>query len=389
MSTQVTALLLCACVAAACGGTTEGNGHEAPPATVAHPVPESQMGSVQLTDDAVERLGIETSTVAEHERPGAVQLGGEVSIPANRVQTLAAPVAGVIEKAKAVVPGTIVAKGAPLFRLVPLAPADRDTTARARREVSAARAQLTAAQSRLDRTKSLAEQEAGSQRAVEEATAARDVAKADVAAARARAATLSAAPLLSDVAMTIRAPEAGVVRLVSVTEGQAVAASAPLVELVATDQLWIRVAVPSGDIRRLDPAADARVRGLASGSTELPAKPLAGPPTSNPMTGTVDRYFALTADASPFAPGERVLVTLPLREQTSVRALPWSSVFYDASGSAWVYTCEPDHRYRRRRVDVVRRAGELAVIARGPALGSCVVSVGTAELYGTEFEVGH
>ena len=160
-----------------------------------------------------------------------------------------------------------------------------------------------------------------------------------MAAARARAATLSAAPLLSDVAMTIRAPEAGVVRLVSVTEGQAVAASAPLVELVATDQLWIRVAVPSGDIHRLDPTADARVRGLASGSTELPAKPLAGPPTSTPMTGTVDRYFALAADASPFAPGERVLVTLPLREPTSVRALPWSSVFYDASGSACEIYC--------------------------------------------------
>jgi membrane fusion protein, heavy metal efflux system len=43
----------------------------------------------------------------------------------------------------------------------------------------------------------------------------------------------------------------------------------------------------------------------------------------------------------------------------------------------------------RERVTVEFIEGDQAVLSKGPAEGSAVVTVGAAELYGTEFGVGH
>ena len=80
---------------------------------------------------------------------------------------------------------------------------------------------------------------------------------------------------------------------------------------------------------------------------------------------------------------------LALAETEAASAIPFSSVFYDPTGTAWIYVVEGERAYRRARVDVLRRDGEQAVLARGPGLGTGVVSVGAAELYGAEFEPGH
>ena len=159
----------------------------------------------------------------------------------------------------------------------------------------------------------------------------------------------------------------------------------------AAQELWVRVPVSSGDIRRLVSEAPAEVSSLAvdEGARPIVGRPVAGPPTAAPLAGTVDRYFALDASSASFAPGERVLVWLALAETEAASAIPFSSVFYDPTGTAWIYVVEGERAYRRARVDVLRRDGEQAVLARGPDLGTGVVSVGAAELYGAEFEPGH
>lgn len=373
-----------------CGSSPSGSPtHE--PATVDNPVDESNLTLVRLTERASERLGVESVEVVPFEGTARRMVGGEVVTPPGRVVTVTAPVAGVVRTSSDLVPGAAVHQGEELFRLVPLATVDRDTRARATREVEAARATLAAAEARLARTQALAQGRAGSQRAIEEATASRDIAQADVDAALSRMHAMQSAPLLSDVTMRVTSPEDGIVRGMTVGNGQPVAAGAALVEVVASHMLWVKVPVASGDIHRVDREATALVESLsgAEGTGDVEAEPVTGPPTAAPLSGTVDRYYALDASSSSFVLGERVLVGLPLRQTQSATSIPFSAVFYDPTGTAWVYVSESSDTYRRARVDVLRREGDVAVLARGPEIGTRVVSVGAAELYGSEFEPGH
>ena len=360
-----------------------------PVASVEHAEPEGELPVVVLTADTVARLGIETSTVQTSPLPRTRLVGAEVVIPPGRSIALTAPVAGIVRRATTapLLPGATVARGAAILRLVPLAPADRDVQARAARDASAAEANLAAAELRVRRNEQLLAENAGAQRLLEEAIASRDVARADVEVARARVATLRREPLMSDVSMTVRAPEDGIVRAVTVAEGQAVPAAAPLVEIASGAALYVRVPVYAGDLALLDPTRDAIVTP-ASGTLHLSASLVPGPPTAEPDRMTVDRFYALPA-TSDLAPGERVLVSLPLRGGEVAGHVPLSAMVHDAWGGSWVYRCESETRFVRERVDPARRVGDRVELARGPGAGTCVVSVGAAEIFGTEFPPGH
>lgn len=372
----------------ACGCESKPSPSHVAASEVEHPIAELELPIVRLSPEAISRLRVETTTVRAGSVPRARLVGGEVVVPPGRTVTVTAPVAGEVHfvTSEPPMPGSSVQRGASLLRLIAIAPADRDTRARVAREVSAAEANLAALELRVTRNQALVDQGAGSARALEEAIAARDVAKADLDTARARAGTLSRDPLLSDVAMLVRAPSAGVIRLLSVAGGQTVAAGAPLFEIVGVEALQVRVPVYSGDIGRLDATAAARVRRNGD-DRFVEAHFVPGPPTAEPDRGTIDRYLALPSDAG-FVPGERVLVELPLRDNTAALVVPASSVVLDAWGGAWVYRCEGE-RFARARVNPVRRVGDDMVLAHGLPAGACVVSVGAVELFGAEFPPGH
>jgi hypothetical protein len=69
--------------------------------------------------------------------------------------------------------------------------------------------------------------------------------------------------------------------------------------------------------------------------------------------------------------------------------VPYSAVLYDAKGDTWVYANPAPLAYVRERVTVDYIQGDQAVLSDGPPKGTRVVTVGAAELYGTEFGVGH
>lgn len=373
-----------------CGreASREGGAHTAP-ATVANRVGESALTTVTLTADAARRLGIETAPVREGALAGSREVGGELVAVPGRAVMLSAPVAGRV-LGSALRAGASVRRGELLARLVPIAPADRDLRAQAEQQVASAQARLDAAEARATRTAQLAQDRAGSVRAHEEAVAERDTARATLVAARARRARLRATPLDSDIALAIRAPADGVVRQVLVANGQSVAGGAPLVEVASLQGLWVRVPLYAGDLAALDPEAPARVRALSGSAREgVSASPVEGPPTADPASATVDRYYAIENDAGAWRPGERVMLTLRLRVSSAARTAPWSSVVFDAYGGAWVYEVVAPQRFMRRRVEVERVDGDRAVLARGPSSGTVVVSVGAAELFGTEFGAGH
>ena len=63
---------------------------------------------------------------------------------------------------------------------------------------------------------------------------------------------------------------------------------------------------------------------------------------------------------------------------------------HDADGTIWVYAADGDPlRFRRQPVEVAAVDGGQAILTSGPSVGATVAANGSAELYGTEFEVGH
>jgi hypothetical protein len=68
---------------------------------------------------------------------------------------------------------------------------------------------------------------------------------------------------------------------------------------------------------------------------------------------------------------------------------PYSALLYDASGGEWVYVSPDPLVFKRAGIKVERIEGDKMYLSKGPAAGTKVVAVGAAELFGTEFEVGH
>ena len=69
--------------------------------------------------------------------------------------------------------------------------------------------------------------------------------------------------------------------------------------------------------------------------------------------------------------------------------VPQTAVFVDSDGVWWVYTCPEPGVYVRHEVAVELQRDGRAVLTSGPKPGTDVVTVGVAELYGIEAEVGH
>lgn len=69
-------------------------------------------------------------------------------------------------------------------------------------------------------------------------------------------------------------------------------------------------------------------------------------------------------------------------------AMPYSALIYDKNGGTWTYTNPEGLVFLRHEVTVDRIAEDLAILSAGPPVGTLVVTVGTAELWGVETGVG-
>ena len=81
--------------------------------------------------------------------------------------------------------------------------------------------------------------------------------------------------------------------------------------------------------------------------------------------------------------------TAPVAEEQIERdarskIIPYAAVIYDADGGTWAYTNPEPLIFVRDAIDVERIEGDTATLTDGPAAGTAVVTVGAAELFGTE-----
>jgi hypothetical protein len=86
------------------------------------------------------------------------------------------------------------------------------------------------------------------------------------------------------------------------------------------------------------------------------------------------------------------IVTQPVRPtitagQPDREVIPYSAVVYDTDGSTWTYVNTAARTYEREPISVADIEGEVALLSAGPPAGSAVVTVGAAELFGTEYNI--
>jgi hypothetical protein len=81
--------------------------------------------------------------------------------------------------------------------------------------------------------------------------------------------------------------------------------------------------------------------------------------------------------------------TAAVRQNGQETVIPFSAVIYDAEGNAYSYTAPEPRTFVRQEIEIDHMDGDSAVLSDGPSAGTEVVTVGTALVYGTEFEVAH
>ncbi len=291
---------------------------------------ETELVRLKLTPEAQKRLGIVTERIETGTASALRMTSGEIVIPAR-------------------------GGGAPINSASNLQQLAAQQVA-ADGELARARAQLAFARITYDRATALVEEEAGSIRARDEATAA-----------------LGAAKAASDAAAAQR-------RLL----GPAVAS------LGNQRYVWVRVPVFGSDLAGLRQGQSALVSQLGQEGSKRSARPVEAPPSANAMAGTVDLYFALDNRDRAYRVGQRVSVALPLASGPSEGlSVPASAILRDIYGGEWVYAKTEADTYVRQRIEVAATEGGRAILSRGLRPGTLVVTAGAAELFGTEFGVAH
>ena len=101
-------------------------------------------------------------------------------------------------------------------------------------------------------------------------------------------------------------------------------------------------------------------------------------------------YFKVKSGTQGLQSGQSVGVRVAEPgSNTPKKVVPYSAILYDVTGDIWVYTNPEPLVFVRERVDIERIDEDLAVLNTGPAVGTQVVTIGAAELYGAESRAGN
>ena len=83
------------------------------------------------------------------------------------------------------------------------------------------------------------------------------------------------------------------------------------------------------------------------------------------------------------------LQTAPIRQNGEGTVIPYDAVIYNSDGKTYTYTAPEPLTFVRQEISIDHVVGDSAMLSDGPPAGTEVVTVGAAEVYGTEFEVAH
>jgi hypothetical protein len=126
------------------------------------------------------------------------------------------------------------------------------------------------------------------------------------------------------------------------------------------------------------------VPGCRNDSTEAEEGSRSDIATVEPIEGSDVARVTLSEEAA-----RRLdIQTVPVQVIGERSRIPYAAVLYDPDGATWTYTSPEPLVFVRASIHVVRIEGNKALLSSGPPPGTEVVTVGAAELLGTEYEVG-
>lgn len=316
-----------------------------------------------------------------------VQVAAEVRAKPGFSATVAAPLAGQLAAAGNTVltPGTQVKAG---DILALLKPRFSDVAARfveIEGEFGRAEAVLKQAEREFERTKTLASQQARTERELQEAEAALATAKAQYNAAAGLRATYAAnsskvAGETGVVALQLRAPIVGVVTRVNAGIGEPVAADQVVFAVVNPERVWVEARVPEADASRFSKAADGLLEfpsdpgGFLSIAAEGGQLVFTGLEV-DPATRTVPLIYEVGNTKAGLRIGQAVRLHVETARAEETIAIPDSAIVEEA-GQPVAFVQVSGETFEKRELRLGIRDGKFVQVLEGLKEGERVATSG-------------
>lgn len=162
----------------------------------------------------------------------------------------------------------------------------------------------------------------------------------------------------------------------------------PVPVSTSSDEIWVAVTLSQGEWDKLRKDSQVRILPLdtrnKTGSAVM-AMPTGSPPVKDMKRSMLKVYYKVPGKGHGLTLYHRVRVELQLAGSDDKQlVVPYNAVYYDGKGVAWVYANPKPLVYERKRIKIERIVGNLAVLSGGPPVGTTVVTIGAALLYGAE-----
>lgn len=166
-----------------------------------------------------------------------------------------------------------------------------------------------------------------------------------------------------------------------------------VVPIIAGIQLSACQSASSSGSVHVAPAQVEKIDGTGLSRVTLTAKAAErlGIATATVSEVGVEQTAGVRTQGNPrdMQPGSDPNASRAARPGSTRLVVPYAAVLYDSKGETWVYTSPQPLVFVRHRISIDYIRGDQVVLSAGPPVGTTIVTVGAAELLGTEFEVGH
>ncbi len=225
------------------------------------------------------------------------------------------------------------------------------------------------AQTSFDRVKTIVEQNAGSQQALDDAQAALRVAEANVAFAKAQ-----------HDKTRITAPFSGIVGARKVSPGAYVQPGTPIADLARIDQLRVSFSVPERYLGDLFVGAAVSIATSAFPNSEVLGTVMVLEPQVDTRTRNIGVVARVDNTEGKFRPGMSANIAVTLRERPSAMTIASEAIFLDQN-QPFVYLVKPDSTIARSAVKLGSRSRDFVEVLGGIESGQLVVRAGQQKIF--------
>ena len=128
--------------------------------------------------------------------------------------------------------------------------------------------------------------------------------------------------------------------------------------------------------------------GCSQSTSQKVAAAQVPPVTVEPIDGTDLKRVTLIPRSAERLGIQTAAVTQERVAGALRTVMPYAALLYDENGDTWAFTNPEGLAFVRDSVTVDFIEGDLVVLSDGPSVGTLVVTVGAAELYGAESGIG-